>query len=28
ASPMWQRVSYGACGVVLLYLAILALRGI
>jgi chemosensory pili system protein ChpE len=28
ASPLWQRVSYGACGVVLLYLAILAARGI
>lgn len=28
ASPTWQRVSYGACGVVLLYLAILALRAV
>jgi chemosensory pili system protein ChpE len=28
ASPLWQRVSYGACGVVLLYLAVLAARGI
>ncbi len=28
ASPMWQRISYGACGVVLLYLAILAAQGI
>ena len=28
ASPLWQRVSYGACGVVLLYLAILAARGV
>jgi len=28
ASPIWQRVSYGACGVVLLYLAILAAQGI
>ncbi len=28
ASPLWQRVSYSACGVVLLYLAILAARGI
>lgn len=28
ASPTWQRISYGACGVVLLYLAILAAQGI
>lgn len=28
ASPMWQRISYGTCGVVLLYLAILAVRGL
>lgn len=28
ASPLWQRVSYGACGVVLLYLAVLAARGV
>ncbi|WPN95806.1 LysE family transporter [Pseudomonas sp. MUP55] len=28
ASPTWQRVSYGACGVILLYLAILAAQGI
>ncbi len=28
ASPLWQRVSYAACGVVLIYLAILAAQGI
>jgi chemosensory pili system protein ChpE len=28
ASPTWQRLSYGACGVVLIYLAVLAARGI
>lgn len=28
ASPLWQRISYGACGVVLIYLAILATQGI
>lgn len=28
ASPLWQRISYGACGVVLIYLAILAAQGI
>lgn len=28
ASPMWQRISYGACGLVLIYLAILAAHGI
>lgn len=28
ASPTWQRISYGACGVVLIYLAILAAQGI
>ncbi|HCT07866.1 MULTISPECIES: LysE family transporter [unclassified Pseudomonas] len=28
ASPLWQRISYGACGLVLLYLAILAALGI
>ncbi|WP_010210320.1 MULTISPECIES: LysE family transporter [Pseudomonas] len=24
ASPLWQRISYGTCGVVLIYLAVLA----
>ncbi|EZP67538.1 LysE family transporter [Pseudomonas sp. RIT357] len=28
ASPLWQRISYGACGLVLIYLAILAAHGI
>lgn len=28
ASPLWQRVSYGACGLVLIYLAVLAARGV
>ncbi|MBA1431112.1 LysE family transporter [Pseudomonas fluorescens] len=28
ASPTWQRISYGACGVVLIYLAVLAARSI
>lgn len=28
ASPLWQRISYGACGVVLMYLAVLAAHGI
>lgn len=28
ASPTWQRISYGACGVVLIYLAVLAAQGI
>ena len=28
ASPLWQRISYGTCGVVLIYLAVLAARGI
>lgn len=28
ASPLWQRVSYGACGLVLIYLAALAARGL
>ena len=28
ASPLWQRISYGACGVVLIYLAVLAAQGI
>ena len=28
ASPLWQRVSYGACGAVLIYLAVLAAQGI
>ncbi|NVZ22569.1 LysE family transporter [Pseudomonas costantinii] len=28
ASPTWQRISYGACGLVLLYLAVLAALGI
>ncbi|QJI28993.1 LysE family transporter [Pseudomonas sp. ADAK18] len=28
ASATWQRISYGACGLVLIYLAVLALRGI
>ena len=28
ASPSWQRVSYAACGLVLIYLAILAAHGI
>lgn len=28
ASALWQRVSYGVCGVVLIYLAILAALGI
>ncbi|MGB3122629.1 MAG: LysE family transporter [Pseudomonas sp.] len=28
ASPVWQRISYGACGLVLLYLAVLATQGI
>lgn len=28
ASPVWQRVSYGSCGLVLLYLAALAALGI
>ncbi|PRA27526.1 LysE family transporter [Pseudomonas poae] len=28
ASPLWQRISYGTCGLVLLYLAVLAAQGI
>lgn len=28
ASPLWQRISYGACGLVLIYLAVLAAKGI
>ncbi len=28
ASPLWQRVSYALCGLVLLYLAVLAARGV
>ena len=28
ASPTWQRISYAACGVVLIYLAVLAAQGI
>jgi len=28
ASPFWQRVSYGACGLVLIYLAALAAHGL
>ena len=28
ASPTWQRVSYAACGLVLIYLALLAAHGI
>ena len=28
ASPLWQRISYGTCGLVLIYLAILAAHGI
>jgi len=28
ASPLWQRVSYGACGLVLIYLAALAAHGL
>ncbi|ASV38947.1 chemotaxis protein [Pseudomonas sp. NS1(2017)] len=28
ASPTWQRISYAACGLVLIYLAILAAQGI
>ena len=28
ASPLWQRISYGTCGVVLIYLAVLAAQGI
>ena len=28
ASALWQRISYGACGVVLIYLAVLAAHGI
>jgi len=28
ASPLWQRVSYGGCGAVLIYLAVLAAQGI
>ncbi|WDU64906.1 LysE family transporter [Pseudomonas poae] len=28
ASPLWQRISYGACGMVLMYLAVLAAHGI
>jgi len=28
ASPMWQRISYGACGLVLIYLAVLAAQGV
>ena len=28
ASPTWQRISYAACGLVLIYLAILAVQGI
>ena len=28
ASPTWQRISYGACGVVLIYLAVLAAQGV
>ena len=28
ASPLWQRISYGTCGLVLIYLAMLAATGI
>lgn len=28
ASPLWQRISYGACGLVLIYLAALAAHGL
>ncbi len=28
ASPFWQRISYGTCGLVLIYLAVLAANGI
>ncbi|MGH8451519.1 LysE family transporter [Pseudomonas sp.] len=28
ASPLWQRISYGSCGLVLLYLAYLATLGL
>ncbi|PHN32069.1 LysE family transporter [Pseudomonas sp. ICMP 460] len=28
ASPLWQRVSYALCGLVLLYLAVLAVRDV
>ncbi len=28
ASPLWQRISYGSCGVILIYLAVLAAYGI
>ncbi|AUZ46448.1 LysE family transporter [Pseudomonas orientalis] len=28
ASPTWQRISYGTCGVVLIYLAVLAAQSI
>ena len=28
ASPLWQRLSYGACGLVLIYLAALAAHGL
>jgi chemosensory pili system protein ChpE len=28
ASPLWQRISHGACGLVLIYLAMLAAQGI
>lgn len=28
ASPFWQRISYGSCGLVLIYLAVLAANGI
>ncbi|ELQ19043.1 chemotactic transduction protein ChpE, putative [Pseudomonas fluorescens BRIP34879] len=28
ASPIWQRVSYAVCGLVLIYLAVLAAQGI
>lgn len=28
ASPFWQRISYGTCGLVLMYLAVLAVDGL
>lgn len=28
ASPLWQRISYGACGLVLIYLAAMAAHGL
>ncbi|WP_248749774.1 LysE family transporter [Pseudomonas sp. MWU15-20650] len=28
ASPTWQRISHGACGIVLMYLAVLAAHGV